>query len=60
MGAGEAPGSGGASIPVTVDSIVFQGPVLRRMRAEQAWDSLLTLAYGSEIDDVVGGDGVDS
>ena len=36
---------------------LFQGPVLRRMRAEQAWDSLLTLAYGSKIDEVKGGDG---
>ncbi|MEM9282657.1 MAG: DUF1549 domain-containing protein [Verrucomicrobiota bacterium] len=36
---------------------LFQGPVLRRMRAEQAWDSLLTLAYGSKIDLVKGGDG---
>lgn len=36
---------------------LFQGPVLRRMRAEQAWDSLLTLAYGSDIDHVYGGDG---
>ncbi|MEM9018446.1 MAG: DUF1553 domain-containing protein, partial [Verrucomicrobiota bacterium] len=36
---------------------LFQGPVLRRMRAEQAWDSLLTLAYGSDIDNVYGGDG---
>ncbi len=39
------------------DHYLFQGPVLRRMRAEQAWDSLLTLAYGSEIDNVYGGDG---
>ena len=39
------------------DHYLFQGPVLRRMRAEQAWDSLLTLAYGSEIDNVKGGDG---
>lgn len=39
------------------DHYLFQGPVLRRMRAEQAWDSLLTLAYGSEIDSIYGGDG---
>lgn len=36
---------------------LFQGPVLRRLRAEQAWDSLLTLAYGADIDNVYGGDG---
>lgn len=35
----------------------FQGPVLRRMRAEQAWDSLMVLAHGSEIDDIKGRDG---
>ncbi len=35
----------------------FQGPVLRRMRAEQAWDSLMTLAYGAEIDEKKGRDG---
>jgi hypothetical protein len=39
------------------DHYLFQGPVLRRMRAEQAWDSLLTLAYGSKIDTIYGGDG---
>ncbi len=39
------------------DHYLFQGPVLRRMRAEQAWDSLLTLAYGSKIDNIYGGDG---
>ncbi len=39
------------------DHYLFRGPVLRRMRAEQTWDSLLTLAYGSEIDKVYGGDG---
>ena len=45
---------------VAVDSLdhyYFQGPVLRRVRAEQAWDSLLTLAYGSDIDNVYGADG---
>ncbi|HEX2746695.1 MAG TPA: DUF1549 domain-containing protein [Verrucomicrobiales bacterium] len=29
----------------------FPGPVLRRMSAEQAWDSILTLAAGTEIDE---------
>ncbi len=28
----------------------FQGPQLRRMSAEQAWDSYMTLVLGSEID----------
>ncbi len=28
----------------------FSGPVLRRMTAEQAWDSILILAYGPGID----------
>jgi hypothetical protein len=28
----------------------FPGPVLRRMTAEQAWDSILTLVMGSELD----------
>ncbi|MCB1203903.1 MAG: DUF1549 domain-containing protein [Verrucomicrobiae bacterium] len=35
----------------------FQGPVLRRMRAEQAWDSMMVLAHGAEIDQKKGGDG---
>lgn len=42
---------------LATEDYLFQGPVLRRLRAEQAWDSLLTLAYGSEIDNVTGGDG---
>ncbi|MEI6715452.1 MAG: DUF1549 domain-containing protein [Verrucomicrobiota bacterium] len=29
---------------------LFPGPVLRRMSGEQAWDSLLTLAVGPEVD----------
>lgn len=29
---------------------LFPGPVLRRMTAEQAWDSVLTLAVGSDLD----------
>ncbi len=35
----------------------FAGPVLRRMRAEQAWDSMMLLAHGVEIDKKTGGDG---
>lgn len=35
----------------------FAGPVLRRMRAEQAWDSMMTLAHGAEIDAKSGADG---
>jgi len=35
----------------------FSGPILRRMRAEQAWDSMMTLAHGSEIDAKAGPDG---
>lgn len=38
-------------------SYYFQGPVLRRMRAEQAWDSMMVLAHGEEIDTKTGGDG---
>ncbi len=38
-------------------SYTFQGPVLRRMRAEQAWDSLMLLAHGPEVDTVRGRDG---
>jgi len=30
----------------------FQGPVLRRMTAEQAWDSYMTLVMGEKIDKV--------
>lgn len=35
----------------------FPGPVLRRMRAEQAWDSMMVLAHGAGIDEKAGGDG---
>lgn len=35
----------------------FPGPVLRRMRAEQAWDSLMLLANGTSIDSRKGRDG---
>ena len=39
--------------PKTGDSenYLFQGPILRRMTAEQAWDSILTLVLGSSLDD---------
>ncbi len=30
----------------------FQGPVLRRMTAEQAWDSYMTLVMGDQIDKI--------
>ncbi len=30
----------------------FQGPVLRRMTAEQAWDSYMTLVLGNQIDKI--------
>jgi hypothetical protein len=36
---------------------LFSGPVLRRMRAEQAWDSMMVLAHGEEVDKKPGGDG---
>lgn len=35
----------------------FQGPVLRRMRAEQAWDSMMLLQHGKQIDEKTGADG---
>jgi hypothetical protein len=34
-----------------IDEYQFPGPVLRRMTAEQAWDSILTLVMGSSLDD---------
>ncbi len=43
--------------PSQARSYTFQGPVLRRMRAEQAWDSLMLLAHGPEVDTVRGRDG---
>lgn len=43
--------------PDWADDYYFQGPVLRRMRAEQAWDSLMVLAHGNEIDTKKGRDG---
>lgn len=33
-----------------IDDYPFPGPVLRRMTAEQAWDSILTLVVGPQID----------
>lgn len=35
----------------------FQGPILRRMRAEQAWDSMMLLQHGPQIDEKTGADG---
>tara|TARA_R110002096_G_scaffold45372_13_gene121916 strand:- start:2615 stop:4675 length:2061 start_codon:yes stop_codon:yes gene_type:complete len=43
--------------PDWADNYYFQGPVLRRMRAEQAWDSMMVLANGTEIDQKTGADG---
>ena len=43
--------------PDLTKAYYFPGPVLRRMRAEQAWDSMMVLAHGSEIDKTKGGDG---
>jgi hypothetical protein len=43
--------------PDWADAYYFQGPILRRMRAEQAWDSMMVLANGSEIDNKTGADG---
>jgi len=33
------------------EDYLFPGPVLRRMSAEQAWDSILALVLGSSLDD---------
>ena len=33
------------------EDYIFPGPVLRRMSAEQAWDSILALVLGSSLDD---------
>ncbi|MEM9282984.1 MAG: DUF1549 domain-containing protein, partial [Verrucomicrobiota bacterium] len=43
--------------PAWADAYYFPGPILRRMRAEQAWDSMMVLAEGAEIDNKQGGDG---
>lgn len=34
-----------------IDDYLFSGPILRRMTAEQAWDSILFLGVGSSIDE---------
>lgn len=41
-----------AQIPAGGSAYVFQGPLLRRMDAEQAWDSIVLLAVGPEVDEV--------
>lgn len=46
-----------AEEPDWADNYYFQGPVLRRVRAEQAWDSMMLLANGPEIDTKQGPDG---
>lgn len=46
-----------AEEPDWADDYFFQGPVLRRMRAEQAWDSMMVLAHGADIDNKRGADG---
>ncbi len=46
-----------AEEPDTSKPYYFAGPVLRRMRAEQAWDSMMVLAHGTDIDKKTGGDG---
>ena len=33
------------------ENYLFPGPILRRMSAEQAWDSILTLVLGTSLDD---------
>ncbi|MCB1233618.1 MAG: DUF1549 domain-containing protein [Verrucomicrobiae bacterium] len=43
--------------PDAANQYFFQGPLLRRMRAEQAWDSLSLLEEGPEIDSRKGRDG---
>ena len=36
--------------PLEGEAFRFQGPLLRRMTAEQAWDSIVLLLRGPEID----------
>lgn len=43
--------------PDPAEPYFFQGPLLRRMRAEQAWDSLSLLGEGTDIDTRKGRDG---
>jgi hypothetical protein len=46
-----------AEEPATTSAYLFAGPVLRRLRAEQAWDSLMLLAEGPKVDEIKGRDG---
>jgi hypothetical protein len=46
-----------AKEPSLTENYLFPGPVLRRMRAEQAWDSFMLLAHGEQIDEIKGRDG---
>jgi len=46
-----------AEEPDWADDYYFQGPILRRMRAEQAWDSMMVLQHGPEVDTKEGADG---
>ena len=46
-----------AKEPTAAKPYLFAGPLLRRMRAEQAWDSLMLLADGPDIDTRKGRDG---
>ncbi len=39
-----------SSAPEDLKSYCFPGPVFRRLSAEQAWDSILTMAVGDSID----------
>jgi hypothetical protein len=39
--------------PENLNAYQFQGPTLRRMSAEQAWDSIVTLASGDEADHIL-------
>ncbi len=46
------PSSATPAAPGTAAPYAFQGPLLRRMGAEQAWDSIVLLAVGPEVDDI--------
>jgi len=43
--------------PSATKAYLFAGPILRRLKPEQAWDSLMLLASGPKIDEVKGRDG---
>ncbi len=43
--------------PDWADAYYFPGPVLRRLRAEQTWDSFMVLSEGTEVDSKRGADG---